>query len=67
MSADELKSKFEFISQTNVYGNIIRAKGIIENDRGLYFQFDYVPKEFKIREIKWSNKKSYFDYWKQFG
>ena len=57
MSADELKSKFEFISQTNVYGNIIRAKGIIENDRGLYFQFDYVPKEFKIREIKWSNKK----------
>lgn len=57
ISEDELKSKFEFISQTNVYGNIVRAKGIIKNETGMYFQFDYVPKEFQIRKIKWSNKK----------
>lgn len=57
VSEKELKSKFEFISQTEIYGNIIRAKGIIENDKGKYYQFDYVPNEFKIREIKWSNRK----------
>lgn len=57
MSADELKSKFQFMAQSHIYGRIIRAKGIIENDKGRYYQFDYVPAEFKIREIKWSNKK----------
>lgn len=57
VSAEELKSKFDFISGTSNYGNIIRAKGIIENDTGKYYQFDYVPSEFKIREIKWSNRK----------
>ena len=57
ISTDELKSKFEFIAQTRDYGNIIRAKGIIESHGGKYYQFDYVPNEFKIREIKWSNKK----------
>lgn len=57
ISANELESKFKFISETNEYGNIIRAKGVIENDRGKYYQFDYVPAEFKIREIKWSNRK----------
>lgn len=53
----ELESKFKFIADTQTYGNIIRAKGIIENDKGKYYQFDYVPNEFKIREIKWSNRK----------
>ena len=57
ISEKELESKFEFISQTEMYGNIIRAKGVIENDKGKYYQFDYVPNEFKIREIKWSNRK----------
>ena len=57
ISADELRSKFKFISETSDYGNIIRAKGIIENNMGKYYQFDYVPFEFKIREIKWSNRK----------
>lgn len=57
MSADELKSKFKFMAQSHIYGRIIRAKGIIQNDKGRYYQFDYVPAEFKIREIKWSNKR----------
>ncbi|WP_294155803.1 GTP-binding protein [uncultured Clostridium sp.] len=57
ISADELRSKFEFICKTKDYGNIIRAKGIIESNFGKYYQFDYVPAEFKIREIRWSNKK----------
>ena len=53
----ELESKFKFMAQSESYGNIVRAKGIIENDKGKYFQFDYVPNEFRIREIKWSNRK----------
>lgn len=57
ISTEELKSKFKFISENNCYGNVIRAKGIIETKCGKYYQFDYVPSEFKIREIRWSNKK----------
>ena len=57
ISTKELEHKFNFISSNNKYGNIIRAKGIIKDKSGLYYQFDYVPNEFKIREIKWSNKK----------
>ena len=57
ISTKELEHKFNFISNNNKYGNIIRAKGIIKDKSGLYYQFDYVPNEFKIREIKWSNKK----------
>lgn len=57
ISTKELENKFDFISTNNRYGNIIRAKGIIKDNSGLYYQFDYVPNEFKIRQIKWSNKK----------
>lgn len=57
ISAKELEHKFKFISADNKYGKIIRAKGIIKDKSGLYYQFDYVPNEFKIREIKWSSKK----------
>lgn len=57
MSAKELEHKFKFISTNNKYGNIIRAKGIIKDVAGIYYQFDYVPNEFKIRKIKWSSKK----------
>ena len=35
----------------------MRAKGIMKGSDGVYYQFDYVPNEFKIRKIRWSNKK----------
>lgn len=58
ISTEELQKKFQFIANNNnKYGNIIRAKGIIEGIDGGYYQFDYVPDEFKARKIKWSNRK----------
>jgi len=56
-SIKELEKKFEFITNNEKFGNILRAKGIMKGLDGLYYQFDYVPNEFKIRKIRWSNKK----------
>jgi len=57
MSTEEIQRKFEFIERSEKFGQIIRAKGFIKGTDGGYYQFDYVPNEFKSRKIKWSNKK----------
>lgn len=57
MSTQEIQRKFEFIENSEKFGKIIRAKGFIKGTDGGYYQFDYVPNEFKSRKIKWSNKK----------
>jgi len=57
MSTQEIQRKFEFIENSDKFGKIIRAKGIIEGTDGGYYQFDYVPNEFKSRKIKWANRK----------
>lgn len=57
ISTEELQKKFQFISNNDKFGKIIRAKGIIEGIDGGYYQFDYVPNEFKARKIKWSSRK----------
>ena len=56
-STEELQKKFQFIANNDKYGKVIRAKGVIEGVDGGYYQFDYVPNEFKARKIKWSNRK----------
>ncbi|ALB46959.1 MULTISPECIES: GTP-binding protein [Clostridium] len=53
----EIQKKFEFISTNDKFGRIIRAKGVFKANDGEYYQFDYVPNEFKSRKIRWSNKK----------
>jgi len=57
MSTQEIQRKFEFIERNQKFGKVIRAKGIIKGTDGVYYQFDYVPNEFKSRKIKWSNRK----------
>jgi len=57
ISTQEIQRKFEFIERSEKFGQIIRAKGFIKENDGVYYQFDYVPNEFKSRKIKWSNKK----------
>lgn len=57
-SSEELKKKFEFIYKSGErFGNVLRAKGIAEGTDGIYYQFDYIPNEFKSRPIRWSNRK----------
>ena len=57
MSTEEIKEKFKFIEDCKKFGKIIRAKGIVKGTDGGYYQFDYVPNEFKSRKIKWANRK----------
>lgn len=54
VSKNELISKFKFISSSNTYGNILRAKGIIKFNDESYGQFDFVKDEFVLRNIKTS-------------
>jgi G3E family GTPase len=55
MSKEELINKFKFISNNDVYGQIIRAKGIV-NINNKMGQFDFTLNEFSIEEINYSGK-----------
>ncbi|WP_160687890.1 GTP-binding protein [Clostridium sp. C2-6-12] len=57
MNTEEIQKKFIFIESSSKFGKIIRAKGITKGTDGSYYQFDYVPKEFNSRKIKWANRK----------
>ena len=47
----ELISKFKFISNTKIFGDILRAKGVVKLKDESYGQFDFVKDEFEIRKI----------------
>ena len=47
---DEIRSMMEKLSDEEEYGKILRAKGILQNAAGEWFQFDYVPGELQMRE-----------------
>lgn len=51
-SKAELNAKFKFIASSKAYGDIIRAKGVINLREGTYGQFDYAGEEFELREMK---------------
>lgn len=57
VNIEDIKRNFEIIDNNKVFGNVVRAKGVVKGNDGVYYQFDYVPKEFKSRIIKWSNLK----------
>ena len=46
---DELRGMVNQLSDEEEYGRILRAKGILQNAAGEWFQFDYVPGELEIR------------------
>ncbi len=39
----------EKLSDEEEYGRVLRAKGILQNAAGEWFQFDYVPGEIDMR------------------
>jgi len=47
---DEVRGMLERLSDEEEYGRVLRAKGILQNAAGGWFQFDYVPGEIDIRE-----------------
>jgi len=47
---EEIREVLETLSQSEEYGIILRAKGILQNKEGQWFCFDMVPGEYEIRE-----------------
>ena len=47
---DEIRSILGQLSDEEEYGRILRAKGILQNAAGEWFQFDYVPGEIVLRD-----------------
>ena len=48
-NADQLKTALESFTDTEKYGMILRAKGIIASDDGRWIHFDYIPGEPDLR------------------
>ncbi len=46
---DEIKAMLNALSDEEEYGQVLRAKGIVQNAAGEWFQFDYVPGETQFR------------------
>ncbi len=46
---DEVKAMLNALSDEEEYGQVLRAKGILQNAAGEWFQFDYVPGEMQFR------------------
>lgn len=51
-SEDKLIKILESLDDENIFGRILRAKGIVKLNNKRWVQFDYVPKEIKFRETK---------------
>ena len=47
---DEVKAMLAQLSDEEEYGQVLRAKGILQNAAGEWFQFDYVPGESQFRQ-----------------
>lgn len=52
ISKSELVSKFNFISSSKEFGDVLRAKGVVKLTDGNFGQFDFVKDEFEIRKIE---------------
>lgn len=49
---NKLQQCLNELKNTAKYGEILRAKGIVSNTKGKWFQFDYVTDEYELREVK---------------
>ena len=45
-----IREKLEALSDEEEYGRVLRAKGILQDGAGSWFQFDYVPGEIDMRD-----------------
>ena len=48
-NAEQLKLALDSFADTEKYGMILRAKGIVASDDGRWIHFDYIPGEPDIR------------------
>ena len=46
---DDLRARLEQLSDTELYGMVLRAKGIVPAQDGSWLHFDMVPDEIELR------------------
>ena len=46
---DEIRAMVDKLGDEEEFGQVLRAKGILQNAAGEWFQFDYVPGELQMR------------------
>ena len=46
---DEIAAMLEKLEDEETYGHVLRAKGVLQDHNGSWFQFDYVPGESQFR------------------
>ena len=46
---DEIQAMLDQLEADETYGQVLRAKGVLQNGAGEWFQFDYVPGEAQFR------------------
>lgn len=51
-TSTNIKGIFEKVKNEKVYGSVLRAKGIVQIDKGDWVQFDYVPEEFNLNKTE---------------
>ena len=49
-SAQDLKVRLDTLGDADTYGMVLRAKGMVEGDKGTWIYFDMVPGEVELRE-----------------
>ena len=49
-SAQDLKVRLDALGDADTYGIVLRAKGMVEGDKGTWIYFDMVPGEVELRE-----------------
>ena len=49
-SRDEVRSMLEQLSDEEEFGRVLRAKGVLQDESGAWFQFDWVPGEIDMRD-----------------
>lgn len=58
VSSEELSNKFNFITSSKTFGNIVRAKGIVNLINGQNGQFDFTLNEYSLRNIEYYSGES---------
>ncbi len=48
-SADELRAMLDRLEEEELFGTILRAKGMVPSENG-WIEFDYVPGEAEVRD-----------------
>ena len=48
-NTDALKAALDNFADTEKYGTVLRAKGIVAGDDGKWIHFDYIPGESDVR------------------